>query len=148
METDATLLANNPNFVWPRMLRTFARNHNNVGLVKTSAPTYCKDYCARVYCFFRRPPILACTTQQVLTTLQHYWASNTVTWRRTQQVTTLLAQQCWELLPLVAWCMKTNATTDHIFGGRLKRSNTFWYRNLCNARVQMFSRGQHCCGSL
>ena len=31
-----------------------------------------------------------------------------------QQVTTLLAQQCWEslsLLAIVAWCMQTNATT-------------------------------------
>ena len=147
METDATLLANNPNIVWPRMLRTFARNHNNVGRVKTSAPTYCKDYCARVYRFLddRQFCMHHATSAN---NSQHYWASNTVTWRRTKQVTTLLAQQCWELLPLVAWCMKTNATTDNIVGGRLKRSNTFWYRNLYNARMQMFSRGQYCCGSM
>ena len=40
---------------------------------------------------------------------------------RTQQVTTLLGQQCCELLALVAWCMQTNAIIANIVGGRLKK---------------------------
>ena len=42
--------------------------------------------------------------------------------KRTQQVATLLAQQCWELLALVAWCMQTSATTANIVGV----SSLFW----------------------
>ena len=40
------------------MLRPFAWNHNNVGLVKTSAYAHCKDYCISMHRFFRRPPTM------------------------------------------------------------------------------------------
>ena len=45
-------------------------------------------------------------------------------YKRTQQDTVLLTQQCWELwnlLVLVVWCMQTNTTTVNIVGGCLKR---------------------------
>ena len=35
-------------------------------------------------------------------------------YKRTQRVTTLLAQQFWELLALFAWCMQTNAASYNI----------------------------------
>ena len=41
--------------------------------------------------------------------------------KQTQQITTLLVQQCWELLVLVVWCMQTNATPANIVGGCLKK---------------------------
>ena len=48
---------------------------------------------------------------------------------RLQQDTTFLAQQYWELMAHVAWCMQTNATTANIV-------------------VVPYKRARHCCATL
>ena len=42
-------------------------------------------------------------------------------YKRTQQVTALWAQQCWELLRLVVWSMQTNATTVNNWAENLEK---------------------------
>ena len=44
----------------------------------------------------------------------HYRCDRLATRKRTQQLPTLLAQQCWEMLPLCwQWCAQTDATTPN-----------------------------------
>ena len=68
------------------MLRTFAWNHNNVGLVKTPVHAHCKNYCTRMHRFFRRPPAMLVVVAFVCmhhatnaNNSQHCWANNVVT---------------------------------------------------------------------
>ena len=68
--------------------------------------------------------------------------------KRTQQVTTMLSNNvgsCWHVSR--GACKRTQhlPTLLAVF---YKRSDAFWYYNHCNWRVQTFSRGQHCCGSM
>ena len=49
--------------------------------------------------------------------------------KQTQQVTTLLAQKCWELLlALVVWCMQAIQTNETAMAV-VVRSDAFWYSN-------------------
>ena len=75
--------------------------------------------------------------------------------KQTQQVTTLLAQQCWKLLALVGTCcrsMHKNATIANIVGGRLKKRCILvqWACAVHEANIVVVSckRAQHCCATL